>query len=135
MNWLYSLLLLAAGMQLLIAVLNLGLVRIMQWQGDLERMPLLVREVFKVHSLFISITVAAFGILTLRFAETIVLGHDELARWLAGAIGLFWSVRAVIQWTGYSASHWRGLPRETAIHWALFFVYAGFGAIYLTLTF
>jgi hypothetical protein len=45
-------------MQLLIAVLNLGLVRIMRWQEDLERMPLIVREVFAVHSLFISIAAA-----------------------------------------------------------------------------
>lgn len=135
MNWLHSLLVIAGCMQLLIAVLNVGLVRIMGWQGDLERMPLLVREVFKVHSLFISITVAGFGILTLRFSNTIVSGNDELARWIAGAIGIFWSVRAIIQWTGYSASHWRGLPAETSIHWVLFVVYSGFGGIYLTLTF
>jgi hypothetical protein len=135
MNWLYYLLLVAAGMQLLIAVLNLGLVRIMRWQKDLERMPLIVREVFAVHSLFISITVAAFGILTLRFAETIMLGGDEISQWLAGFIGLFWSVRAMIQWTGYSAGHWRGLPAQTAVHWALFCVYAVFGAIYLTFAF
>jgi hypothetical protein len=135
MNWLHFILLVAAAMQLLIAVLNLGLVRIMRWQNDLERMPLLIREVFKIHSLFISITVATFGILSFRFAETIMLGGDELAQWVAGAIGLFWSVRAVIQWTGYSASHWRGLPAQTAVHWTLFCVYAGFGAIYLTFTF
>ena len=134
MNWLHSLLLVAAVMQLFIAVLNLGLVRIMRWQDDLEQMPLLVCEVFKVHSLFISITVATFGVLTLRFAETIMLGRDELAQWMAGAIGVFWSVRAVIQWTGYSASHWRGLPAQTAIHWMLFCVYAAFGAIYVTFT-
>lgn len=134
MNLLHTLLLTAAVMQLLIAVLNLGLVRIMRWEEDLEQMPLLVREVFQVHSLFISSTVAAFGILTLRFAQSIVLGSDELARWLAGVIGVFWSVRAVIQWTSYSASHWRGLPARTAIHWTLFCVYSAFGAIYLTFT-
>jgi hypothetical protein len=119
-------------MQLLIAVLNLGLVRIMRWQDDLERMPLLIREVFKVHSLFISITVATFGILTWRFADTIVLGGNELAKWMTGGIGIFWSVRAAIQWIGYSPSHWRGLPAQTAVHWTLFLVYGGFGAIYLS---
>jgi hypothetical protein len=97
----------------------------MRWEDDVQRMPLLIREVFKVHSLFISITVAAFGILTWRFAETIVLGGNELAKWMAGAIGIFWSVRAIIQWTGYSTSHWRGLPAQTAVHWTLFFVVCG----------
>jgi hypothetical protein len=122
-------------MQLLIAMLNLGLVRIMRWQDDLARMPLLIREVFKVHSLFISITVATFGILTFRFADTFVLGRNELAKWMAGAIGIFWSVRAIIQWIGYSTSHWRGLFGPTAVHWTLFSVYGGFGAIYLSLAF
>jgi hypothetical protein len=79
--------------------------------------------------------VATFGILTLRFAEIIMSGGNELARWMAGAISVFWSIRAIIQWTGYSASHWRGLPAPTAVHWTLFCVYASFGAIYLTSAF
>lgn len=54
----------AAVAQLAIAVINLSLVRLMKWQADLERMPLLIREVFGVHVIFITITVGTFAILS-----------------------------------------------------------------------
>src|SRR5437870_7140344 len=61
----------AAAMQLGVALLNLALVRIMKWKPDLDRLPLLVREVFYIHSLFISITLAIFAVLTWRFTGDI----------------------------------------------------------------
>ena len=51
MNSVLEAVLLAGGAaQILIAVLNLFLVRIMGWRPDLDRMPLLIREVFQVHA-------------------------------------------------------------------------------------
>ena len=44
--------------QMFIALLNLALVRIMGWETELTRLRLLIREVFQVHSWFISATVA-----------------------------------------------------------------------------
>ena len=63
-----SLLRIAAAAQLSIALLNLFLVRLLDWKADLDRMPLLLREVFHVHGWFISITLGIFGVMTLRFA-------------------------------------------------------------------
>ena len=59
----------AAVVQLGVAVLNLFLIRIMNWEPDLARAPLLIREVFRIHVHFISITLAIFGVLTWRFAR------------------------------------------------------------------
>ena len=57
-----SLLLQIVGaLQLAIAVLNLFLVRLLHWQKDLSRMPLLLREVFQVHAWFISVTLTIFA--------------------------------------------------------------------------
>src|SRR5438132_8233708 len=92
----------AALAQLGVAILNLALVRIMKWKPDLDRLPLLVREVFYIHSLFISITLAIFAVLTWRFAGDIASAANPLCVWLAGVIGAFWAVRAVMQWTHYS---------------------------------
>src|SRR5437016_12041638 len=90
--------------QFAVAILNLFLIRIMRWKSDLERAPLLIREVFRIHVVFISITLSIFAVLTWRFAHEIANAATPLAIWLAGAIGLFWLVRSAMQWLHYSAS-------------------------------
>src|SRR5437868_15449342 len=110
----------AALAQFAVALLNLFLIRIMKWKPDLDRAPLLIREVFRIHVVFISITLSIFGALTWRFAQEIARAASPLAIWLAVAIGLFWFVRSVMQSLYYSASHWRGNSLRTLIHSALF---------------
>lgn len=119
----------AAAVQLGVAVLNLFLVRIMKWEPDLARTPLLIREVFRIHVHFISITLVIFGVLTWRFAGDLARGANPLGIWLAIGIALFWGARSIMQWLHYSAEHWRGDAIRTAIHWALFL---GYGAIATT---
>ena len=121
----------AAAAQLAVAVVNLFLVRLLGWRADLERMPLLIREVFVVHAWFISVTLAIFGGLTMRFAPDFAAGSHEVFRWLAGGIGCFWALRALLQITYYSSSHWKGLLDRTIIHIVLLATYGGLAAAYL----
>ena len=120
----------AAFAQLGVAVLNLFLVRIMKWERDLVSAPLLIREVFQIHVYFISITLAIFGALTWRFAAEIATAAQPLCVWLALGIGAFWATRSVMQWSHYSAVHWRGDRLRTLIHWMLFLGYGAFAAVY-----
>src|SRR5216684_2746459 len=117
------LLLTAAGLQLAISVLNLFLVPLFKWKADLERMPLLLREVFQVHAWFISVTLAIFATMTWRFAPEMAAGGNLVCRWLAGCIGAFWAIRTVLQVAYYSSSHWRGQPGRTLAHVALLLIY------------
>lgn len=128
-------LLIAALAQFAIAVINLSLVRLMHWRSDLERMPLLIHEVFRVHVIFITITVATFAVLTWRFAVDIATRANPIAIWLAAAAGIFWATRSILQWTHYSRSHWRGDRTRTALHWLLFFGYGALGVLYLAAAF
>jgi hypothetical protein len=121
--------------QFAVAIMNLFLIRMMKWKPDLERAPLIIREVFRIHVVFISITLSIFGALTWRFAHEIAHAASPLAIWLAVAIGLFWLVRSAMQWTHYSASHWRGDLLRTVIHWALFLGYGAMATVYLTAAF
>ena len=123
---------LAALAQLGVAVLNLFLVRIMNWRRDLNTVPLLIREVFQIHIYFISITLAIFGAITWRFAGEIASAAHPICVWLAIGIGFFWAVRSLMQWTHYSAVHWRGDRLRTLIHWMLFVGYGAFAAVYFT---
>src|SRR6266853_5425101 len=84
--------------QFAVAILNLFLIRIMKWKPDLERAPLIIREVFRIHVVFISITLSIFAALTWRFAYEIARASSPLTIWLAVAIGLFWLVRSAMQW-------------------------------------
>jgi hypothetical protein len=121
----------AAIAQLGVALLNLGLIRIMKWQTDLDRMPLLIREVFRIHCYFISITLAIFGVITWRFAGEIATAANPIAVWLAVGIGCFWLVRSAMQWLHYSPTHWRGDVSRTVIHFLLFGGYGALAAVYL----
>lgn len=121
----------AAVVQLAVAVLNLSLIRIMKWKPDLDRMPLLIREVFRIHCYFISITLAIFGAITWRFASDIAAAASPITIWLAIGIGMFWLVRSAMQWLHYSPSHWRGDTSRTVIHFALFLGYGALATVYL----
>lgn len=123
----------AAVAQLCIAALNLFLVRILKWHDDLNRAPLLLREVFWVHSWFISVTLLIFGVMTLRFAGE--MNSLTMGRWLAMGIGAFWTLRMILQVTFYSSSHWRGKPGRTAIHIILLALYGGMATTYLLAAF
>ena len=125
------LLLIAAAIgQLLIAGLNLNLVRLLAWDSDLERMPLLLREVFHVHKWFVSVTLLLFAVLTLRFSAEMAAAASPLSAWLAAGIAGFWAFRTVLQVTYYSGSHWHGKPGRTAIHCILLLSYGGCSLVY-----
>ncbi len=126
-----KLLILAAIGQLTVAILNLRLEKILGWGPAIAAMPDLVREVFVVHKWFVSITLVIFGVLTIRFAPEFAGAGNEIARWLAAGIAVFWAIRTGIQWFYYGANHWRGKARETLVHWTLTLVYGGWTVIYL----
>jgi hypothetical protein len=121
----------AAAIQLGIAILNLFITRLLDWEQDLARMPVLLREVFHVHAWFISITLAIFAVMTWRFAGAMGSGTNEELRWLAACLGIFWATRTVLQVVYYSNSHWRGRPGRTVIHATLLLLYGGVAALYL----
>ena len=116
--------------QLALAVLSFFLPRILNWKPDIARMSLLVRDVFVIHSWFISLTLIIWGVLTWRFAHEMAHAPTELSRWLAGAIGIFWGIRCVLQWLHYDRSHWHGIPSRTVMHWMLFVGYALWTVVY-----
>jgi len=84
----------------------------------------------QVHLWFISITVGIFGSTTWRFAGELSTGGNPVLVWLAGCIGLYWGIRAVLQWSCYSSSHWRGHLVRTSIHILSTLGYGGLSLLY-----
>lgn len=135
MKYLDELLIAAAIGQLAIAAINLRLDSILKWKDELGGLSLLLREVFYVHKWFITIALVIFGVITLRFAGEMAMAEHEMARWVAAGIGGFWAIRTIMQWSYYSASHWRGNPPRAAVHWILTISYGGCAATYLVVAF
>lgn len=134
-EWLeFGLKLSAAGMGTL-ALVNFSMERILNWEADVAKMPLLIREVFRVHAWFISITLFIFAAMSWRFAAEIAAGEAPVYRWLAAGIGGFWAIRITLQLTYYSAAHWRGNPGRFAVHLFLLAVYGGWAGLYLLAAF
>jgi hypothetical protein len=117
----------AAG-QFAVAMINLCIPRLMKWDHTLAEMPLLLREVFRVHVWFITITLCIFATVTWRFAAEMMT--NPACRWLAGGIAIFWGIRTLLQLAFYSPSHWRGKVKETVIHLILLAAYGGLALVY-----
>lgn len=130
-----TLLIAAAIGQIIIAFINLRLDRLLNWQADIEKLPLLLREVFTVHKWFITIILLIFGVITIRFAAVFTAGDNPVADWLAAGIGIFWAIRTGIQWCYYDWSHWRGQPGRILVHWILTIAYGGCATVYLIAAF
>lgn len=112
-----------ATVQVAIGVLVFFLPRLLGWERALAGVPLLLREVYHVHALYLAITLWIFAGFTYAYGAAI--GP------LGICIGLFWAVRVGIQLFYYSPTHWRGRRRETLVHVAMLLVYGSMSAVYL----
>ena len=101
--------------------------RYFHWREELQKLSLVNKEIMEVHTLFIALTVGLMGLLLLTSAE--LLATTELGRRVAGGMALFWGVRLIVQFFGYSAELWKGKVFETAVHVCFTFLW-----LLLTLT-
>jgi hypothetical protein len=105
--------------------------RIFDWQRELAPLHPFLRRLFWVYGLFIVLTIASFGVLTLVNVEALAAG-DPVARSLAVFIALFWALRLAVQWFVFDArpfltSRWRWLGYQTLAGAFVYFI-AVFGA-------
>ena len=72
------------------------------------------REIMKVHTLFIAVTVGMMGLLCVTSADLLV--NTILGRRVLGGLAFFWILRLWVQHFGYSMELWKGKPFETFVH-------------------
>lgn len=86
-----------------------------QWKEELERLSLLNRQIFYVHTFFIALIVVMLGVLALFYTGTLI-EKTALARVVLGGIVIFWLCRLWIQFFGYHSSLWKGDRFNTGVH-------------------
>ena len=113
---------------ILLALVHLAFPRYFAWKESLAGQTLLHRQVVKVHTFFIALTVFLMGLLCLTSARLLV--DTVLGRRIALGLAFFWGCRLLIQLFGYSTKLWRGKPFETAVHVAATLAWVWFTAVF-----
>ena len=99
---------------MLLALIHVGFPRYFDWKQQLASLSLINRQMMQVHTFFIAFVVFLIGLLCFSSAEE--LTATPLGRRICLGLGVFWSVRALVQWFFYSRELWRGKRFETGIH-------------------
>ena len=72
-----------------------------------------------IHTFFIALTVLLMGVLCLVATDDLI--NTRLGKVIATGLAIFWTIRLLIQFFGYSPKIWKGKTFETVVH--VFFVF------------
>ncbi len=88
--------------------------RYFKWKEELKALSLINRQMMTVHTFFIALVVFLMGLLCLTSAPELI--ETKLGKTLSLGFGVFWFMRLLIQFFGYSSELWKGKIFETIIH-------------------
>jgi len=96
------------------------------WSEELKKLSLINRQIMKVHTFFIALVVFLIGLLCLTSASELI--STELGKKVSLGFGMFWSLRLIVQFVGYSSKLWKGKRLETIVHvfFSMFWGYLSF---------
>jgi hypothetical protein len=86
-----------------------------RWREELNRLSLLNRQIFVVHTLFVVLILVLVGSLLLFHGGTI-LRSGELGRVIYLGLGVFWAARLAVQLWYYDRTLWQGDTAKTGLH-------------------
>lgn len=99
---------------MVLAVIHVAFPRRFAWKEQLASLSMINRQMMQVHTFFIALVVFLIGLLCLTSASE--LTSTVLGRRLCLGLGIFWGIRALVQWFYYSSALWRGKRFETSVH-------------------
>lgn len=112
-----------------LAFLHVIFPKYFKWKDELQSLSLVNRQMIWVHTFFIAFTVLLMGVLCLTSSEELI--STSLGRKLCWGLGIFWGIRLLIQFFGYSSKLWKGRAFETTVHILFTFLWAYLTFIFL----
>lgn len=103
------------------------------WEKELKSMSLINRQMMTVHTFFIALTLFLMGLLCITATRELIETH--LGKTICLGFGIFWVVRLVIQFFGYSPSLWKGKTFETIVHILFSLLWLYLSVVFLKLYF
>ncbi len=107
----------------ILALIHIIFPRYFKWKSELSSLSIMNRQMMKVHSFFIALTVFLMGILCLTSSTELI--RTVLGNRIILGLAVFWNIRFFIQLFGYSTQLWKGKFFETMVHIAftMFWIY------------
>lgn len=93
------------------------------WKQELRSLSIVNREIMYVHTFFIAITLFLVGLLCLTSGTDLI--STTFGKRVSFGLGIFFSLRLLVQFFGYSSKTWKGKTLETTIHilFSIFWTY------------
>jgi uncharacterized membrane protein len=93
------------------------------WKQELSLLSIVNKEMMYVHTFFIAFTLFLIGFLCLTSATDLI--GTAFGKRVSLGLGIFFFLRLLIQFFGYSSKTWKGKTLETTIHilFSLFWTY------------
>lgn len=119
---------------ILLALVHIVFPKYFNWKEELKSLSLINQEMMRIHTFFIALIVFLIGFLCVTSSQDLV--NTTLGRRIALGLGIFWSIRLVVQFFGYSSILWKGKKLETAVHiiFSIFWLYMSYVFIIIALS-
>jgi alginate O-acetyltransferase complex protein AlgI len=134
-HWYLSCAVYAAALgHLLILIASFQLPARLGWKQDIPKLTRFTQKIFWAYGLYIVFCIVSFALLTWRLHDSFVAG-DPAARWLAGFIATFWTIRLLIDAFWYDHRDWPPGNAMIAGHALVTSLFSALAAVYWTTAF
>ena len=99
---------------ILLALIHVGFPNYFKWKDEFTSVNLINRQMMYIHTLFLAVVLLLMGLLCISSAQELI--SSSLGKRICFGLGLFWLLRLLVQFWGYSSLLWRGKPFETMVH-------------------
>ncbi len=97
-----------------LALVHVIFPRYFNWKNELIHLSVINREMMKVHTFFIALTVFLTGLLCFSYSNELI--STSLGKAISLGLAIFWSIRLYVQFFVYSSALWKGKTIETTVH-------------------
>lgn len=99
---------------IVLAIIHIIFPKYFNWEKELQSLSLMNRQMMVIHTIFIALMVFLMGVLCLTSSHELI--ETALGKKIIFGLGIFWTIRLILQFFGYSSKLWRGKAFETTIH-------------------
>ena len=117
---------------IVLSLMHIFFPKYFKWKTELNSLSLINRQMMVIHTLFIAILLLLMGLLCIT--SYVELTTTSLGKKISLGLAVFWGIRLIVQFFGYSSKLWRGKRFETSMHFLFSFFWCYLFAIF-TLSF
>jgi hypothetical protein len=99
---------------IMLSLMHVVFPRYFNWSKELIPLSLINRQMMYIHTFFIALLLLLMGVLCITSTNELV--SSPLGTKITLGFSVFWFIRLLIQFFGYSSTLWKGKILETFIH-------------------